>query len=272
MKEKLTYMVLAVVLAGCDGSDKSPTTQSMDNSQTRTVDVLNEYSAKLVSEHPDDFSGFESAEQTMESPLSFVTRFTAKGVAMLSRPRAPSDVTALKHNEELTSHWTRSYCTTELKSTMKSQGVFMSTGIVVDASGNKHTIAGCLLEAGGEIPPDTGRPIQDVGGFTTAQICKAGFSVWLGRDMATMHTNELGDHVQIQYARPSDGKEFSYRCRLENNYILSWDDKINGVRWYGSEPGDWKVWYNVENGKLLIKSIAGDRLSEQKWFSIADIK
>lgn len=79
------------------------------------------------------------------------------------------------------------------------------------------------------------------------------------------------DHVQVRYSRPSDGKRFSYRCRLSGDLILVWDDSLSNARWYGDLASDAKIKFQVEGDGVLIRqeSVLGTVI--EKKFMLSEV-
>jgi hypothetical protein len=79
------------------------------------------------------------------------------------------------------------------------------------------------------------------------------------------------DHVQVTYTRPTDKKHMSYRCRLEGDHILTWDDSIAGARWYGGAPGDTELAFRVAGARLVVQDVIRGEVSSEKSYSPSDI-
>jgi hypothetical protein len=118
--------------------------------------------------------------------------------------------------------------------------------------------------------PATAAPAQ-TGLFTLNQICKAGLSVMYGRDPNIMSAVTNEDQVQVKYTRPTDGKAMSYRCKLEQGLILTWDDSIAGARWYGLELGDSKLEYRIIGDQLIVRDMIKGEISSEKACSSTSI-
>lgn len=107
--------------------------------------------------------------------------------------------------------------------------------------------------------------------FTTEQICKAGIASMYKRDPKTIKTTTLSENiVKIEYQRPQDKKMFSYKCRLVDNSIQTYDTSLNGARWYGSEPSDSKLMYLKKNDRLIIRDIFNENIQEY-YYSVNDL-
>lgn len=92
--------------------------------------------------------------------------------------------------------------------------------------------------------------------FDNKKICKAGIATMYKQQVSIMSVDTASDgNIRVSYSRPQDGKHFSYRCKLNNGNVLTYDESLTGARWYGSRAGDSQLRYSVVGGKLHIRDI-----------------
>ena len=235
------------------------------------IPLLDAYAATLVNRHAGDLESFISAHLTQDSPLSYLTFFRAGSKEMLTAQGRNLDDDALRNNQTITARWEKIYCTAELQEVMRLEGVMIAVGQLIDESDRKHSSAMCITGQIRSAPEATATKLADVGRFSTEQICKAGVALMYGRDVGIMSAEESGDHVRITYTRPTDDKDMSYRCRLENDLILTWDDSIAGARWYGNLADDTKLAFRVSGADLVIQDVIRGSVNRKKSYSFSDI-
>ncbi len=91
--------------------------------------------------------------------------------------------------------------------------------------------------------------------FSMAQICKAGISKVMGREPNTMASKSIGKGIfQIGYIRPTDGKTFAYKCKIEKKRII-WGS-ISG-RWR-THSADSVVTYEIKGNDIHVTDNFGD--------------
>lgn len=259
-------LICTFAASSCKKSEE--VTASKQPTVTQAIAI---YSNELVRQHPADLVGAAPATQTSSLPLSYMTYITAKNPTILTREGAATNKDVYDYNLSVTEHWKKMWCTAALKSIMQKYGVSVVVARLVDTERREHSLAVCGNYSPPTPPPQSGAPMADEGGFTTTQICKAAMSVEYGREPGIMAATVLTDHVQVKYERPSDGKSFSYRCRLNNGQVLLWDDSLVGARWYGSEPNDSKLIYFAKDGQLRIQDVIREEVNREKVFSRNDL-
>lgn len=264
MRSSVTTLC-ALVLVGCGGSEQS------SPSAPHGLHPLDAHAADVLDAHRTVLIRAESARQTVADPPAFLTIFTTQHPDLLTR--SVSTPAEIERNQHITERWQSMYCTDALQATMKAHGIFMSSAQLVHAAnGTKHSVASCVARSERTPPTDSFPDIKDAGPFTTSQICKAALGLVYDRDPAIMRTLEHRDHVQVQYERPSDGREYSYRCRLEGDLVLSWDDSLAGARWYGSAPGDTQLRFEVRDGRLTVQDIIKGAVANEKKYAPSELK
>lgn len=94
--------------------------------------------------------------------------------------------------------------------------------------------------------------------YEMSDICRATLNTMLNRDISIMKATQLADgSARVQFTRPQDGKNFSYRCRsTEGQRIGILDETISGPRWYGEQPTDMQRSFKIDNGTLAIRSFS----------------
>lgn len=261
----LVLACLSLAIAAC--KDKVP---QQEVNATPPMPSLDKYSGELVRQQGKVLRDFLPARMTQEHPLSYLTSFRTDAPEILTTDIEDGDNVAGERNRVITAHWQQMYCTEGLRELMRKEGVVIASSQLVDSSGKRHSLAMCVVEQRRSPPPPGNAPPSDVGRFSSTQICKAGLALMYGRDSAIMSGKANGDHVQVTYTRPSDSKHISYRCRLEGDHILTWDDSIAGARWYGGAPGDTKLAFRIVEERLIIQDVVKGEVSSEKSFSSSD--
>ena len=85
---------------------------------------------------------FEDAVKTTEMP-SYMVRFTAHNSDLLTKPGAEADQTVYLQNLRKTEQWMQAFCTEELRKIIRSRGIFLVTGQILDSGGQAHPMAAC---------------------------------------------------------------------------------------------------------------------------------
>lgn len=78
--------------------------------------------------------------------------------------------------------------------------------------------------------------------------------------------------INIQYVRENNSTLLSYDCKLQDEKVLSFDNSLNGARWYGAELGDSNLYFKDiglnEGNKLRIrdymKGYTSDKIFNKK--------
>lgn len=249
-------LCLAITIVSCG---KTPT-ESLDH-----------YATELVKLHQSELQSHSTAIQMQVSPLSYLTDFSTNNQAILTSDMSASDQSDYKKISAITEQWQKMYCTKALQSLMQENGIEIASARLIDALGKARSTAMCIAPHVKNTPPLSDATTPRTAQFSLSQICKAGLSLVYGRDTNIMSAKMNGDQVQVQYTRPTDGKAMSYRCKLDQALILTWDDSIAGARWYGSEPGDSKLEYRITGEQLVVRDMIKGVVSNEKTYSPADI-
>lgn len=265
-------LVLSLALAGC-AKQEEPAAAKPARVGNASLDA---YANDLVKLHSAEIAGFDPSFETLRSPLSYLTVFRSIDPAMLTAQIREGDNAGLARNSAITSRWQQMYCSAALQSLMQREGVTLSYGQIVDASGKKHALAMCVANSPRSPPPPSAQDLERhrpaaIAPFSIAQICKAGLALIYGRDPAIMTARMNGTQAQITYLRPTDNKAMRYRCRLNNGSLLTWDDSLAGARWYGSEPGDTQLTYHVTRRRLKVQDVINGEVKAEKSYSPAQI-
>lgn len=212
------------------------------------TELLTQYASGVIKEGRGVFSSHTTPRKTIEQPPSYLTQFRTSNGEWLTLP----DKRFADKNEKITRKWHDLYCTANFKQALREAGIFSSSGQIIDNQGNMHSLSICVAEGEKTAPRSSGEKIAGIGNYSPEQICKAGLATTFRRDPKTMSAQHKGDHVQIKYKRPTDNKQFSYRCKFDGSFILTWDDSLAGARWYGSSPGDTSLRYQLDEKQRLI--------------------
>jgi hypothetical protein len=108
--------------------------------------------------------------------------------------------------------------------------------------------------------------------FSTAQICKAGISLVMGKPPSIMKTSIAGSEVKVSYVRENDGTTWKYKCKVEGSRVI-----------WGSDPGRWRtdpadepMSYSVsgsgESARLTVEEKYQDGSSNKETFSASDLR
>jgi hypothetical protein len=101
-------------------------------------------------------------------------------------------------------------------------------------------------------------------GFTTAQICKAGIGIVMGRAPAIMKIDRVDfDVVYLSYVRADDRTRWTYKCQLKGQEIL-WG--ADDGRWR-THPADSVITFAVEGLSLTVTERFSDGSSNRKTFT-----
>jgi hypothetical protein len=256
-----------LVLSGCGKTSSAP------ERKLSSRELLDGYSANLVMLHGAKVEKAFPARQTMEEPVSFLINFKVSDPNLLSSHIGQIDGSLFERNKAITRLWEGMFCTNMLKEIMRSRGIFIVSGALVDGDAQTHSAAMCLANSGTTTAAEEAQPTSQKNeelNFSTSQICKAGLSVMYGRDVGIMKSSVMSDYVQVRYNRPANASFVAYRCRIASGHILTWDESLNGARWYGEAADDSKLTYRISSSKLLIQDIVRGQVANQKEFSLAD--
>ncbi|MCK0768099.1 hypothetical protein [Chromohalobacter canadensis] len=95
--------------------------------------------------------------------------------------------------------------------------------------------------------------------FRKAEICRAGVAAAMGRSYSiTQIDGTQGSVYYVSYTRPQDGKQWRYRCKIDDNTII-WAS-IDG-RWR-THPLDGVIRFAVDENVLKIIEAYKDRQGE----------
>jgi hypothetical protein len=111
-----------------------------------TESVLADYAQDVVRSNSDDIKGYESTRMTVEAPLSYLVHFTTDVPEMLTKEVARGDEGGYMVNAAITEHWQGMFCTDPLNALMQEHHIFMISGTLLDASGNRHSTAVCIVK------------------------------------------------------------------------------------------------------------------------------
>lgn len=99
--------------------------------------------------------------------------------------------------------------------------------------------------------------------FTVSDVCKAGLAAMYNQSAAAMRSDRADDgNIRISYKRKQDGRQFKYRCKLDSGNILTFDESLNGARWYGVGSDNSKLTYREIDKNLRINMIIGTNIKE----------
>lgn len=233
---------------------------------------LKTYAMDLAKKNSTDFSVSGSPIKSLDSPLTYRTVFLAKNVSSL--PTTQTSNGSLKEvdaNLARTKKWQATYCTDELRAIMLQHKIYVASANLIDAKGKSRSTAMCISQTAKSSPPKTDFGLAGDGAFNSVQICRAALSLSFGRDLSIMRGKMLDGFAQVKYVRTSDSREFSYRCKLINGLVLTWDDSISGARWYGENPSDFQIKYSVSGNLLLIQELIKGKVNKEKNYSFADL-
>ncbi len=101
--------------------------------------------------------------------------------------------------------------------------------------------------------------------YLMTDICRAALNVMLQRDISIMVATKVEDgSARVKYARPQDGKVFSYRCRSTDGHTIGiLDETLVEPRWYGERPTDIQRSYTIKDDTLFIRTIYHGDLAEE---------
>jgi len=104
----------------------------------------------------------------------------------------------------------------------------------------------------------------DKSSFLSAQICKAGIAVVMGRDPKIIKVDRAQGHaIYLSYVRADDGKRWAYKCKIEGDKII-WG--ADDGRWR-THPDDSVITFNVRASILTVVERYGDRSSKRESFT-----
>ncbi len=90
--------------------------------------------------------------------------------------------------------------------------------------------------------------------FSKEQISKAGIATVMSKDPGIIKIDKVSkDIVYLSYLRPSDGKHWAYRCKVEGNRII-----------WASDTGRWR---DHKEDSVLTYTIDGDKITIVDRFS-----
>lgn len=131
-------LVAATVLVGC--SKQEAPRPALDHGK----DAVRAYARTLVANHATLLESSSAPEETVANPRALVVQFTVRNRAWLSQPLvSKDDAVTRERNLAITESWGRVFCTTELVDVLKSHGIFMVGGQIVDPQGTKHSFSAC---------------------------------------------------------------------------------------------------------------------------------
>lgn len=145
-------LVAATALVGC--SKQEPTRPPLDHGK----DAVQAYARTLVANHATLLDSASAPVETVANPRSLVVQFTVRDRAWLSQPLVTKDDRVTRErNLAITETWGRVFCTTELVDVLKSHGIFMVGGQIVDPQGARHSFSACQANTRAESMADTRR-------------------------------------------------------------------------------------------------------------------
>jgi hypothetical protein len=107
-------------------------------------------------------------------------------------------------------------------------------------------------------------PAVSLNKFTISEVCKAGLATMYNRSASGMYSDHAEDgNIRISYKREQDGKQFRYRCKLDGNNILTYDESLNGAKWHGLQSDNSTLTYKVMGEHLRIHDIMGAKVNEK---------
>lgn len=129
-----SFLCIAIVLSACGREASSPKKPAPEA-------ALYRYATELVQKHKPLVHGHSAPMQTLESPLSYVTQFFTDTPAMATTP----DQSAYEKNIGITNKWQEMYCTDELKTHLRENGIAIASAhIIASSTGQRHSVAMCL--------------------------------------------------------------------------------------------------------------------------------
>lgn len=251
-------VMLFLLVAGC--GEKNHTVPS---TQDNLVAALSAYSAAVVTKNGALATEYGPSTQTLSMPLSYKTVFTAKN--------SSSSQSTTPDKQPTTELWQSVYCTDHLRSLMDLHKIDIASAELVGADGQRRSVAVCMRTFAKNAPDDKDTGTATAGPFSSVQVCRAALSVLHRRDVSIMQGKVINGLAQVTYVRPTDSKAVSYRCKLIDGKVLTWDDSLVGARWYGDQPGDTQLGYSVSGDTLVVRDIIRGEIKKEVRFSRSDI-
>lgn len=120
-------------------------------------------------------------------------------------------------------------------------------------------LSGCSPESKSEIK----LPDIQLSHFTISDVCKAGLSMMYSQPVTVMYSDRADDgNIRISYKREQDRMQFKYRCKLDGENILTFDESLNGARWYGIDSDNSRLTYQETDNHLRIHALMGSSIKE----------
>ena len=78
--------------------------------------------------------------------------------------------------------------------------------------------------------------------------------------------------AQVSYRRPTGvQRDMSYRCKLADGVVFTWDNTISGARWYCTAEDGRHMRYSVSGSQLLVADVIGTSVNRQARFTLAEL-
>lgn len=108
--------------------------------------------------------------------------------------------------------------------------------------------------------------------FSASQVCKASIAGMFGREVNTIKATKAktAGVFTISYRRPSDGKRFSYDCKLSDDNVIWRESGQNSGRWDGSGDVEFNVEFSVQNDALTVTELYADSENIVHRFTMKD--
>ena len=145
---KNLIMLIAAIFAvsGCSPEAPERAEPVQSTSGVTTEQFLDMYANALVTATERNIFDPTPAVKTGDKPmLSYVIKFQTADQALMSKDDGDTNQASYAFNSALTEAWSRRFCTRQLRTIMKDQGVFLVSGHLLDTKGNIQSLSPCML-------------------------------------------------------------------------------------------------------------------------------
>lgn len=223
---------------------------------------LSNYATGLVKKQPALLTSAGPATATTNG--SYMTVFKATAMTI----RKDTNEGRLAFTEQ----WQKAYCTDELKAVMAREDLIVAAAKLVDSKDKPISYAVCVAEQPKNAPTDKDKGVTQAGVFSAIQVCRAALSTLFQRDIGSMKGAMVDGFAQVTYTRPTGVKrDMSYRCKLADGVVFTWDNTISGARWYGTAEDGRRMRYSVSGSQLLVADVIGTSVNRQARFTLAEL-
>lgn len=105
--------------------------------------AMDQYSKKLVQKTNGSISNPTTPEKTTDMP-SYVVKYTINDDALKTKADGSTNTTSYAINVGITTAWSQSFCTDELKGIMRKYNVKMISGQLVLPDGERQSMSACM--------------------------------------------------------------------------------------------------------------------------------